>query len=97
MITVSDAEGDGIIVPERVLRWLKDAAEANNIPYQLKVGTRGQTDASIIHLSREGIPTGVISTPSRYIHTPVTVMSMADLEKSVQILVNAVESAGRFF
>ena len=33
----------------------------------------GQTDASIIHLSGEGIPTGIISTPSRYIHTPVTV------------------------
>ena len=59
VITVSDAEGNGIIVPEDVLRWLKQAAEANNIPYQLKVGTRGQTDASVIHLSREGIPTGV--------------------------------------
>ncbi|VVB85695.1 Tetrahedral aminopeptidase [uncultured archaeon] len=97
VITVSDAEGDGIIVPERVLRWLKNAAEANGIPYQLKVGTKGQTDASIIHLSREGIPTGVISTPSRYIHTPVTVMSMNDLEKSVELLVKAVESVDRFF
>ncbi len=73
-ITVSDAEGRGIIVPEKVLRWLKDAAGASGIPYQLKVGAAGQTDASIIHLTREGIPTGVISTPSRYIHTPVTVI-----------------------
>lgn len=96
-ITVSDAEGDGIIVPENVLRWLKQAAEANNIPYQLKVGAAGQTDASIIHLTREGIPTGVISTPSRYIHTPVTVMSMGDLEKSAQLIVKAVESVDRFF
>ncbi|MDD5615397.1 MAG: M42 family metallopeptidase [Candidatus Methanoperedens sp.] len=97
VITVSDAEGDGIIVPEHVLRWLKQAAEANNIPYQLKVGTRGQTDASIIHLSREGIPTGVISTPSRYIHTPVTVMKMSDLEKSAELIVKAVESVDRLF
>ncbi len=96
-ITVSDAEGDGIIVPEHVLRWLKQAAEANNIPYQLKVGAAGQTDASIIHLTREGIPTGVISTPSRYIHTPVTVMSMGDLEKSAELILRAVESVGRFF
>ena len=80
-----------------MLRWLKQAAEANNIPYQLKVGTRGQTDASIIHLSREGIPTGVISTPSRYIHTPVTVMKMSDLEKSAELIVKAVESVDRFF
>ncbi len=96
-ITVSDAEGDGIIVPENVLRWLKEAAEKNGIPYQLKVGAAGQTDASIIHLTREGIPTGVISTPSRYIHTPVTVMKMSDLEKSVQLIVKAVESVYRFF
>jgi endoglucanase len=70
-ITVSDAEGRGIIVPEPVLKWLKEAAESNKIPYQLEVGTGGTTDASAIHLSREGIPSGVISPPSRYIHTPV--------------------------
>jgi endoglucanase len=97
VITVSDAEGDGIIVPENVLRWLKQAAEKNGIPYQLKVGAAGQTDASIIHLTREGIPTGVISTPSRYIHTPVTVMSMGDLEKSAELIVKAVENVDRFF
>ncbi len=96
-ITVSDASGEGIIVPEPVLRWLKEAAGSNNIPYQLKVGAGGTTDASVIHLSREGIPTGVISTPSRYIHTPVTVMSMEDLEKTVQLVVSAVETADRFF
>ncbi|TRZ89974.1 MAG: M42 family peptidase, partial [Methanosarcinales archaeon] len=38
---------------------------------------------------------GVISTPSRYIHTPVTVMKMSDLEKSVQLIVKAVESVDR--
>jgi len=97
VITVSDAEGNGIIVPEHVLMWLKQAAEANNIPYQLKVGAKGQTDASIIHLSREGIPTGVISTPSRYIHTPVTVMSMRDLENSAQLIIKAIISAESYF
>jgi endoglucanase len=96
VITVSDAEGDGIIVPENVLKWLKNAA-GSNIPYQLKVGSRGQTDASIIHLSREGIPTGVISTPSRYIHTPVNVLSMEDLINSINLVVRAVETVDEFF
>ncbi len=90
VITVSDAEGRGIIVSEPVLKWLQNAA--GNIPYQLKVGSGGQTDASIIHLTREGIPTGVISTPSRYIHTPVNVLSMNDLENSVKLIVRAVET-----
>ncbi|MCZ7356040.1 MAG: M42 family metallopeptidase [Candidatus Methanoperedens sp.] len=96
-ITVSDASGEGIIVPEAVLKWLKGTAESNNIPYQLKVGAGGTTDASIIHLSREGIPTGVISTPSRYIHTPVTVMNMDDLENSTQLITHAVGAVGKFF
>lgn len=96
-ITVSDAEGRGIIVPEPVLKWLKNAAESGNIPYQLKVGAGGQTDASIIHITREGIPTGVISTPSRYIHTPVNVLSMSDIENTVKLMVRAVETVDRFF
>lgn len=97
VITISDAEGRGIIVPEPVLKWLQNAARSGNIPYQLKVGSGGQTDASIIHLTREGIPTGVISTPSRYIHTPVNVLSMNDLENSVKLIVRAVETVDQFF
>ncbi len=96
-ITVSDAEGRGIIVPETVLNWLKEAAESNNIPYQLEVGTGGTTDASAIHLSREGIPSGVISLPSRYIHTPVSVLSMTDLEKCAKLIAKALEIVDRFF
>ncbi len=96
-ITVSDAEGRGIIVPEPVLRWLKEAAESNKIPYQLEVGVGGTTDASAIHLTREGIPSGVISPPSRYIHTPVSVMSMSDLENAVLLVARALEIVDRFF
>ncbi|MCX9009907.1 MAG: M42 family metallopeptidase [Candidatus Methanoperedens sp.] len=96
-ITVSDAEGRGIIVPETVLRWLKEAADLNNIPYQLEVGSGGTTDASAIHLSRDGIPSGVISPPVRYIHTPVSVLSMADLENSARLVARAAEIVDRFF
>ncbi|MGB8217681.1 MAG: M42 family metallopeptidase [Candidatus Methanoperedens sp.] len=96
-VTVSDADGRGIIVPVTVLKWLKEAAESNNIPYQLEVGSGGTTDASAIHLTREGIPTGVISMPSRYIHTPVSVLSMSDLEKSAELIARAVEIVDRFF
>ena len=96
-VTVSDADGRGIIVPEPVLKWLKEAAESNNIPYQLEVGSGGTTDASAIHLTKEGIPTGVISMPTRYIHTPVSVLSMSDLEKSAELIARAVEIVDRFF
>jgi endoglucanase len=96
-VTVSDADGRGIIVPESVLKWLKEAAESNNIPYQLEVGSGGTTDASAIHLTKEGIPTGVLSMPTRYIHTPVSVLSMTDLEKSAELIARALEIVDRFF
>lgn len=94
-VTVSDADGRGIIVPESVLKWLKVAAK--NIPYQLEVGSGGTTDATAIHLTKEGIPTGVISMPTRYIHTPVSVLSMHDLEKSAELIARAVEIVDKFF
>ncbi len=96
-VTVSDADGRGIIVPQPVLKWLKEAAESNNIPYQLEVGSGGTTDASAIHLTKEGIPSGVLSMPTRYIHTPVSVLSMNDLEKSAELIARAVEIVDRFF
>jgi putative aminopeptidase FrvX len=94
-VTVSDADGRGIIVPESVLKWLKEAAK--NIPYQLEVGSGGTTDATAIHLTKEGIPTGVISMPTRYIHTPVSVLSMHDLEKSAELIARALEIVDKFF
>ncbi len=96
-ITVSDADGRGIIVPGSVLKWLKEAAESNNIPYQLEVGSGGTTDATAIHLTKGGIPTGVLSMPTRYIHTPVSVLSMHDLEKSTELIARAIEIVDRFF
>ena len=77
------------------MEWLKEAAK--NIPYQLEVGSGGTTDATAIHLTKEGIPTGVISMPTRYIHTPVSVLSMNDLEKSAELIARAVEIVDRFF
>jgi putative aminopeptidase FrvX len=61
------------------------------------VGSGGTTDASAIHLTKEGIPTGVISMPTRYIYTPISVLSMSDLEKSAELIARAVEIVDRFF
>ena len=96
-ITVSDADGRGIIVPESILKWLREAAESNNIHYQLDVGSGGMTDATAIHLTKEGIPTGVISVPTRYVHTPVSVLSMEDLEKGAELIARALEIVDMFF
>lgn len=97
VITVADASGRGLIAHPQVLKWLKETAAENEIPYQLGVGSGGTTDATSIHLSREGIPTGTVSIATRYIHSPVEVLDMADIEACVSLIVKAIENIGKYF
>jgi putative aminopeptidase FrvX len=96
-ITVMDAGGRGVITHPRVLEWLRETAKAKGIPYQMEVAEGGTTDASAISLTREGIPSGVISVATRYIHTPVEVLSLKDLTQTVDLVVAAIKSVGSYF
>lgn len=90
-IVLTDAGGRGIITHPRVKKLLIDTAYSKDIPHQLEVSEGGTTDATAIHLTREGIPTGVLSIPTRYIHTPVEVVSLEDIENTINLLVAALE------
>lgn len=85
-IILTDASGRGIITHPQVKELLIEVAKEEEIPYQLEVSEGGTTDATAIHLTREGIPTGVISPPSRYIHTPVSVVNINDVENAVKLI-----------
>lgn len=85
-IILTDASGRGIITHPQVKELLIRVADEEEIPYQLEVSEGGTTDATAIHLTREGIPTGVISPPSRYIHTPVSVVNIKDVENAVKLI-----------
>jgi len=91
-IILADASGRGIITPEKIKNLLIASSNEANIKYQLEVSEGGTTDASAIHLSRDGIPTGVVSVPTRYIHTTVSIASMEDVENTINLLVKAIDS-----
>jgi putative aminopeptidase FrvX len=97
VVTVADASGRGIIVSPQVLTWMMDTARQFNIPHQLEVSEGGTTDGTAIHLVRDGIPTGVISVATRYIHSPVEVLSLKDVEGSAELMARAMETAPRYF
>ena len=97
VITIVDGAGRGLMAAPNVVKWLKETAEANNIPYQMDVGDGGTTDATAIHLTREGVPSSVISVATRYIHSPVEVLSLADLKACADLIAKAVESAHKHF
>lgn len=85
-IILTDASGRGLITHPTVKDLLIKVGDEEEIPYQLEVSEGGTTDATAIHLTREGIPTGVISPPTRYIHTPVSVVAMEDVENAVKLI-----------
>ena len=45
------------------------------------------TDADAIYLSRAGVATGVVSVPLRYMHSPIEMLDLDDLERAVQLVV----------
>ena len=45
------------------------------------------TDADEIHLARAGVPTGLLSIPTRYLHSPNELCDLADVESIVQLIV----------
>ncbi len=85
-IILTDASGRGLITHPQVKELLITTAKEEEIPYQLEVSDGGTTDASSIHLTRQGIPTGVISPASRYIHTPVSVVCVDDVVNAVELI-----------
>ena len=91
-IILADASGRGILTQQSVKDMLIKAGDENDIPYQLEVSDGGTTDGTAIHLTREGIPTGVLSVPTRYIHTPVSVCSMDDIESTIQLITEAINN-----
>ncbi len=97
VVTVVDASGRGLIAGEDVLAWLEETAREFNIPIQLDVSGGGTTDATAIQLTKDGIRTGVISIATRYIHSPVEVLSLEDLERGAELIARALETAPRYF
>jgi len=93
-LTVADG---GMIVPRRVLRLIVGAAEENKIPYQLETGLAGSTDAARILLTRDGVPSGVISIPTRYIHSPTSLLNLEDVENAVKLLVAIIQKIPKQF
>lgn len=91
VVTVVDSSGRGLIASRKIVSWLKAAADANNIPVQLEVGSGGTTDATAIHLTKGGIPSTTVSIPSRYIHSPVEVLDLSDLEAGISLLKEALK------
>ena len=62
-------------------------SEQEGIPFSLQVSARATgTDADAIHFSRGGVPTGLVSIPLRYMHSPVEMVQLDDVEDAARLI-----------
>jgi endoglucanase len=79
--------GRGSTLSPKVFELLVETAEAEGIDYTITASGRGtSTDADVLQISRSGIPTGVVSIPLRYMHSPVEMVDLGDVEATVELL-----------
>ncbi len=82
----------GTPVPREITDKLFNIAEEKGIKCQPEVFMGGTTDASSIQNSGDGVKTGAITFPSRYIHTAVGTVHLNDLQNSVDLIVEYIKS-----
>ncbi|MDO4575842.1 MAG: M42 family metallopeptidase [Planctomycetia bacterium] len=76
----------------KVVNRLLEVGQQHTIPYQLTAtGTPPGTDARVIQLSRGGVASGLISIPNRYMHSPVEVVSLDDMDAVADLLARFTE------
>jgi putative aminopeptidase FrvX len=77
----------GTILHPGVFELLHEVAEAEGIDFTVEsLGRRTGTDADAINVSRAGIPTGLVSVPLRYMHSPVEMVALSDVEAAARLL-----------
>jgi putative aminopeptidase FrvX len=78
----------GPTLNKHVTDLLGEAAEAEGIPHAWEVYARTtSTDADEIHFTRAGIPTGLLSIPTRYLHSPNEICALEDVEANIRLIV----------
>jgi putative aminopeptidase FrvX len=80
-----------VICHPEIKNLLEESAKRLNIPYQFEVLEFGGSDPGAIHISAGGVPSGAISIPCRYVHSPVETASLQDIENAVKLLVEAIK------
>lgn len=79
-------QDSGMIAHPAVREMLIAAAERAGIPYQREILLGGSTDAAAMQLVRGGVPSGCVSIPCRYVHSPSEMIDAEDLEQTIQLL-----------
>jgi putative aminopeptidase FrvX len=74
----------------KLFELLHETAEKDKIPFTVEASGRATgTDADAVHLSRGGVPTGLVSIPIRYMHSPVELVQLDDVHACARLIAAA--------
>jgi len=77
----------GSVIHPLVFSMLRDSAERLSMPYSVHAAGRfTSTDADNMQLSRDGVATGLVSVPNRYMHSPNELVSLEDLDRAADLI-----------
>jgi putative aminopeptidase FrvX len=66
---------------------LHQTAQDEKIPFTVEASARATgTDADAVHISRGGVPTGLVSIPIRYMHSPVELVQLDDVHACARLI-----------
>jgi len=83
----------GALISPVVHNTLRDTAKKLNMPYAVHaVGRDTSTNADAIHIAREGVATGLVSIPNRYMHSPNEMVSLEDLDRCADLIAETCRS-----
>lgn len=91
--------GKGVVIERsayydrKMINSLVQAANKLAIPYQTDISVKANdTDAHDINLSNCGVPTVLMSIPIKYMHTPVEVADLNDIENAADIIAEYIKT-----
>lgn len=75
-----------------IKNFMVHTCKEHQIPYQMEILESGGTDVGAIHVANGGVPSGCISIPLRYIHTPCEMADKEDIKGAVELLVQMIKT-----
>jgi putative aminopeptidase FrvX len=80
----------GSTLNQALFELLFETAQAEKIPFTLEASARATgTDADAVHISRSGVPTALVSIPIRYMHSPVELVQLDDVDACARLIAAA--------
>ncbi len=90
--------GMGLMGHPKLIKFLREEAKKNHVPFQIEGCMPGiSSDASAVQDVGPGVPSITVKIPSRYTHGPVEVVSLKDVEATIDLLVCALPIIGPDF